>query len=168
MFEQTRAYRIRFQLPENQRGKVREIRTIDFDEDGIHVFEGTLEDYESRRRYLKNFGVLPLETPDVTIPKDRPIPRGVGKQKVANILGAKDDLNDVSEFKAKPDGAPVNPAPEGDRKPPADPGKGASGSADLRHGVGADNAPASATGPVPESGNDVGSEAEVNDADFDF
>jgi hypothetical protein len=170
MFEQTKAFRIRFQLPEEQRGKIREIRTIAFDAAGIHTFEGTFEEFQTRARYLKNFGALPLELPDMTIAPTRPLPTGVGTHKVANPTRTSDDLDDLSEFKVKPNVAPVSPAPQGDRQPAPDNGSGAKAATDLleRSAANGPDGPASrpsSTGPSLRTQDQVKPE---DDADFNF
>ena len=165
MFEQTKAFRIRFQLPEAQIGKTFHIRTIQFNDEGIHLFEGTLEDYNARKRYLKAFGVFPLEEPDIRTAKARPIPRGIGKVKVASVAGARDDLDDLSEFKVQANGAPNGPPTTGNRQPAPNPGTGASAAADLRHGVGANDVAGATPRPSTSPNNGLGSEDQVADLD---
>lgn len=171
MFEQTRAFRIRFQLPEAKRGKVLDIRTLTFDAEGIHTFEGTLEEYEIRKRYLKNFGAVPLEEPDTTLPPGRPLPRGTGKTKVANVVGGRDDVDDVSEFKEKASGPSSGSVPQGDRQPAPDNSAGASAGSGVRHGGGASPASRPATGAPAKGADGLGSQDQVagaDDADFNF
>ena len=169
MFETNRPYRIRFALPESSRGKVDRIRNIEFNGDGIYVFEGMLPEYEAVRKFLKNYGVEPMDVPDLSTKVERPAPQGIGKIKLANVAGAKDDLDDLSDLKGQATNvAPSRPASEGNRQPPARQAPGSEGTAGVRHGSGADTASGPASGPVPTGQDSVGSEAEVSPEDFQF
>ena len=168
MFAENRPYRIRFRLPENQRGKVTAIRNINFDMDGVYVFEGMLPEYEAVRKFLERHGVEPIERPDTATRVERPVPQGIGKTKVAIINGGKDDLDDLSDLKARPDVSAPSSAPEGNRQSPARPVAGSGGTAGVRHGQGAGPAQAPAAGALSATADGVGAEAEVSDADFDF
>ena len=170
MFEQNRPYRIRFALPEASRGKIDKIRNIEFNADGIYIFEGMLPEYEAVRKFLKNYGIEPMDVPDLSTKVERPAPQGIGKIKLASIQGVKDDLDDLSDLKGPaPNVASSRPAPQGDRQPPSGDGARASATEGVRHGSGAGQASGPAERVVPTAPNGVGSEAEVvRDEDFEF
>ena len=169
MFEQNRPYRIRFALPANSRGKIDRIRNIEFNADGIYVFEGMIPEYEAVRKFLKNYGVEPMDVPDLTTKVERPAPQGIGKVKLANVAGVKDDLDDLSDLKGPIINVPpARPASEGNRQPPVREAAGTGGTEGVRHGSGADQASGSTSGALSPGENSVGSEVEVSAEDFQF
>ena len=169
MFEQNRPYRIRFQLPEGSRGKIDRIRNIEFNADGIYIFEGMLPEYEAVKKFLRGYGVEPMDVPDLATKVERPAPQGIGKIKLANVQGTRDDLDDLSEFKGSTtDGTPSRPASEGNRQPPASQRSGSEGAAGVRHGSGAGPASGPTSGSVPTGQDGVGAEAEVSAEGFQF